>query len=371
MSSGTGDRPGGGSQPTRVRVLSLYPEGIVPCARFRYEQFVGPLAERGIVLDIDPFFSPRGYRAAVRGGTVARLAAGLGGLARRIRLLLLGPRASIVWVHRQATPLPSRLVEWAMKHLWRARVVYEFDDAVWLPQEERHRLGHWLLNGGKIPRIVADADAVIAGNGYLADYARAGAADVTVIPTVVNTGCTFNTVRSHGPGTVTIGWTGSSSTFGCLEAIAPVLREIEAERDVRFLFIGDVFRPLGLARAEEVRWSVATEVSALARCDIGLMPLPDNAWTRGKCGFKIVQYMALGIVPVASAVGANLDIIDDGADGFLCRSDADWKRTLLAAIDDPELRARIGRAARAKAERQYSVASQVDRLCSVLTGEDA
>jgi glycosyltransferase involved in cell wall biosynthesis len=209
---------------------------------------------------------------------------------------------------------------------------------------------------------------VIAGNAFLAEYARAYRRDVTVIPTVVDTARRFNLVREHGPGPVTLVWTGSASTTGYLQALAPVLRAVQARRDVRFLFISDVFPPMGLERVEEVPWSEATEVTALARGDIGLMPLPDDEWARGKCGFKIIQYMALGLVPVASAVGANRDIIEDGIDGFLCRDEADWTRALLAAIDDVDLRRRIGRTARAKAEARYSLARQVDRLAAVLTG---
>jgi glycosyltransferase involved in cell wall biosynthesis len=357
-----------GRQMIRVRVLSIYPPGTAPGARFRYEQFVEPLARRGIEVEISSFFGSNGYRAYRDGRRVAFFLAMLGGVLRCIGLVVRGPHAEIVWVHRQAMPIASRLVEWSMKHVWRRRVVFDFDDAVWRPQSDHHRLVHRLSAGGKIPRIIADADAVIAGNAFLAEYARAYRRDVTVIPTVVDTARRFNLVREHGPGPVTLVWTGSASTTGYLQALAPVLRAVQARRDVRFLFISDVFPPMGLERVEEVPWSEATEVTALARGDIGLMPLPDDEWARGKCGFKIIQYMALGLVPVASAVGANRDIIEDGIDGFLCRDEADWTRALLAAIDDVDLRRRIGRTARAKAEARYSLARQVDRLTAVLTG---
>lgn len=354
---------------TRVRALGLYPTGTAPGARFRIEQFVAPLAGQGITVDIDPFFDQSGYRAFRSGRPAARLVAILSGLLRRLVLIVRGPRADTVWVYKQAMPVASRVVEWSMKHIWRARVVYEFDDAVWRPQFEHQRLTYRMKAGGKIARIVADADAVIAGNAFLADYARRGNANVTIIPTVVDAENRFNLTREHKEGPVTLAWTGSASTTGYLESMAPVLREVQRQRDVRFVFVSDAFPPMGLQQVEEVPWSEATEVSALARGDIGLMPLPDDEWTRGKCGFKIVQYMALGLVPVASAVGANLEIIEDGIDGFLCRDEAEWVRTLLAAIDDAELRRRIGAAARAKAVARYSVAGQVGRLGEVLTGK--
>ncbi len=353
---------------TRVRVLGLYPSGTAPGARFRCEQFVAPLGRRGISVEIDPFFSAAGYRAYRNGGRVARVLAVLTGLIRRLGLVTGGPRADTVWVYKQSIPVASRAVEWSMKHLWRRRVVYEFDDAVWRPQFNHQRLSYRLKAGGKIPRIIADADAVIAGNAFLADYARRYRGDVTIIPTTLDTAGRFNLRREHTDGPVTLAWTGSATTTVYLQALAPVLRAVQAVRDVRFLFISDIFPPMDLARVEEVPWSEDIEVSALARGDIGLMPLPDNEWTRGKCGFKIIQYMALGLVPVASAVGANVEIIEDGVDGFLCRDDAGWMRALLAAIDDVALRRRIGAAARAKAEARYSLEGQVDRLAAVLTG---
>lgn len=353
---------------TRVRALGIYPPGTAPGTRFRVEQFVAPLADRGISVEIDPFFSPAGYRAFRNGGPAARVLAVLAGLARRLVLMARGPRADTVWVYKQAMPLPCRAVEWSMKHIWRARVVYEFDDAVWRPPFERQRLAYRLKAGGKIARIVADADAVIAGNAYLAGYARSRNPNVTVIPTVVDTARRFNLPREHREGPVTLAWTGSATTTAYLQGLAPVLREVQRLRDVRFVFVSDSFPAMGLERVEEVEWSEATEVAALARGDIGLMPLPDDEWTRGKCGFKIIQYMALGLVPVASAVGANPEIIEDGIDGFLCRDEAGWVRALLAAIDDAALRRRIGAAARVKAEAGYSTASQTGRLAAVLTG---
>jgi len=354
---------------TRVRVLGLHPPGTAPGARFRYEQFIGDLAARGIRVEVDPFFGAAGYRAFRQGRRLAGALAVLAGFLRRLRLLARGPRAEVVWVYTEALPVASQAVEWAMKHLWRCRVVYDFDDAVWLPPTARRRLAHRLKRGGKIPRIMADADAVVAGNVHLAEYARRLNPAVTLIPTVVDTEHRYTLLRSHVPGPVTIAWTGSFSTIGYLESLAPVLRRVRAVREVRFLVISDRFPKLGLPEVEEVPWSEATEVGALARADIGVMPLPDNDWTRGKCGFKIVQYMALGLVPVASAVGANLDIIEDGVDGFLCRDETEWERALIAAIDDADLRRRIGAAAREKAVARYSVAAQVDRLVRVLVPE--
>lgn len=356
---------------TRVLIVSVYPPGRVPAARFRYEQYLPALAAMGIAAELCPFFTRAGYEAAHRGSLPARLATLGRGLAARIGLILRCPPCDVVLLHREALPLRWSFVEWALSRLHGKRIVYDFDDAIWLRPDGMGRLAFWLRTGGKFDRLVAMADHVVAGNAYLAARARRLNPAVTVIPTVVDTAARFATVREHRPGPVTIAWTGSSSTTAYLADFAPVLRAVKAERDVRFLFISDRFRPIDLPDKEEVTWSEAAEVAALARADIGIMPLPDDPWTRGKCGFKIIQYIALGLVPVASAVGANKDIVAHGKDGFLCRTETEWKQALLAAIDDVALRRRIGAAARAKAVAQYSVASQAGRLAAILAGRAA
>lgn len=350
----------------RCLVVALYPPGSAPSSRFRCEQFFAPLAERGVEMRLAPFFSEAGYAARRRGAFLGIAGALLAGAARRLRLLFGGPRADVVLVHREAAPVWSTVLEWALKRLHKVPVVYDFDDAIWLQQPGHGPVKHRLRSGAKLDRLVRLADVVIAGNAYLADHARALAADVRVIPTVVDTEARFATLHEHREGPVTIGWTGSASSVTYLRSLAPVLRDVAAIRDVRFLFISDQFARLGLEHVEEVPWSEATEVSALARVDIGLMPLSDDAWTRGKCGFKIIQYMALGIVPVASPVGANRAIVTDGVDGILCEGPEAWRAALVGLIDDPTRRAEIGARARQTAVARYSLASQLPALEAAL-----
>jgi len=353
--------PAPGAPGPRLLILALYPPGTAPSARFRYEQYLPWLAGAGFRTSVRPFYSAAGYRARAWRAPVAVLA----GLARRLGLILAPPGADVVLVCREAMPVASALVEWWFARVLARPLVYDIDDALWHRPAGRSRLAQRLRIGAKIERILRLADRVVAGNRYLAEKAARVGRPVAVIPTVVDTETRFAAVHRHQPGPVTIGWTGSRSTAGYLEAIAPMLAAVAERRQVRFLTISDRFPELGLA-TERVPWSETSEVEALARADIGLMPMPDDPWARGKCGFKIVQYMALGIVPVASAVGANREILSHGEDGFLCSGEAEWIATLIRLIDDPDLRARIGARARAAAVARYSLAAQAPRLIAVL-----
>lgn len=281
--------------------------------------------------------------------------------------MLRPPPADLVLVHREAMPGPSAAVEWWLKRVHGLPLALDFDDALWLRPAGVGRLVHALRIGGKFDHLLGLADMAIAGNAHLGVHARAHAGTVEVIPTVVDTERRFAALHLHRPGPLVIGWTGSRSTVGYLAALAPVLARVAAMRPVRLVVIADHFPDLGPGiEVERVPWSEETEVAALIGCDIGLMPLPDDPWTRGKCGFKIVQYMALGIVALASPVGANAAIVTDGVDGFLCATPEDWVARAILLADRPEMRAEMGRRARATAERRFSVAAQAPRLAAAL-----
>lgn len=238
------------------------------------------------------------------------------------------------------------------------RTVFDFDDAIYL-----NRFGR-----SKIRALIDLCDQVVVGNQTLAAFANAPA-KTTVIPTVIDiAGFTPQPPRpTRGPDVV-VGWTGLHSNYRQLavakEGIARALRRTGA----RFLIISDRPPPRELAalRAEFVTWKAATEVEDLARVDIGVMPLPDEPYARGKCAFKLLQYMALARPGVASPVGANTEVVTPGVDGYLAGDPDAWEESLVALIEDPELRARIGRAGRARVESAYSLPAVLPRYLQVL-----
>lgn len=238
------------------------------------------------------------------------------------------------------------------------RSVFDFDDAIFLG----------LGNDRKIRRIIERVDHVITGNQYLAEFA--GVPDkTTVIPTVVDTAkFSPQPTRNRRGREVVIGWTGLRGNYPQLMTALPALRRVLERTNAKLRLISNGTPPRELMElgGEYVVWNPTTEVADLAEIDIGLMPLPDTQFTRGKCAFKVIQYMALGRPAVASPVGVNREVVTDGVDGFLPQTTDEWEARLVDLIDSPDLRARVGEAASTRIEQAYSLASVVPRYLTVL-----
>ena len=216
--------------------------------------------------------------------------------------------------------------------------------------------------------IIRSADHVIAGNDYLASYAERYNRSVTTIPTCVDTDRFVP--RADGARTATppvIGWIGSPTTAIYIADLAPVLRRV-AETDAFVARISGAGAPIEMpgVRMENARWSLDDEVRLFNTCDIGVYPLTDDEWSRGKCGFKAIQFMACGVPVVASAVGVNREIIQDGVNGFLASGEAEWVDKIRRLLNDATLRRRMAEAGRRTVERSYSLHVHAPALASTL-----
>jgi glycosyltransferase involved in cell wall biosynthesis len=196
---------------------------------------------------------------------------------------------------------------------------------------------------------------VVVGNSYLADYSRKYSPQVTVIPTSIDTARYRPAEKKGLGGRTVVGWTGTSTSQTYLEMFAPVLQELVARRDVELRVISDR-EPLmpGVPHVWR-RWSADTETTDLGLLDIGIMPMPDDPWSRGKCSLKALQYMAMGIPAVCSDVGANREVIRHGENGFLAATSEEWFKYLGILIDYPAVRTRLGHEARKTVEERYSM----------------
>ena len=258
-------------------------------------------------------------------------------------------------VHRESFPVGPGWVEPLLRKLG-VPYAFDFDDAIYLPAaSEANRRLAWLKGAGKTKRVVAGASLVIAGNDHLAGWARGYARRVTVIPTTVDT--EHYQVRERPVAErVCVGWSGSPTTIVHLRLLEPVLRTLQREQGIRIRVIGDASYRIDGAAIESLDWRAASELRDLSAIDIGVMPMPDDEWSRGKCGLKALQYMALGIPAVISPVGVNREIADGGA-AILASTQDEWLAALRALIADAELRSRVGAAGRARVEERYSVAA--------------
>jgi glycosyltransferase involved in cell wall biosynthesis len=338
-------------------------------SRLRFEQFVPGLATRGIEVTISPLLDAAYLERRYAGGRtdVVSLARAYASRAAH----LLGRNAwDLVWLEKEAFPWLPDLVE---RRFPRDRVPYvvDFDDA-WFHRYDQHR--SWLVRhvlGGKLDGVMRRAAVVCAGNEYIADHARrTGASRVELVPTVVDA-TRYDVALPPRAGPFTVGWIGTPLTAGYLQGLAPVLREVAGARPLRLSAVGA--SPFQLDGVEVLTppWSEDGEAAMIAGFDVGVMPLPDSPWERGKCGYKLIQYMASGKPVVASPVGVNTTLVRDGENGFLANDPASWKQSLIALYDDAALRQTMGAAGRRLVAGSYDLPVQLPRLAEILRSAGA
>lgn len=345
----------------RLLVLPRYDEAGAS-SRVRMYQYLPAFRDAGIDVTVSPLFKGD-YVRALYSGRVA-WAAIAGGFVRRLRALLAAKAFDAVWIEKELLPwLPS-----VMERLrGDAAVVVDYDDAVFHRYDmHQSALVRGLLSR-RIDTIMRRADLVTAGNGYLAERAlAAGCCHVERLPTVVD--LNRYAVRTPGSerGVVVIGWIGSPATAQYLRPLVRVIEQLRASMPLRVIAVGAREEQVAGTPFEAVPWSEATEARQVAGFDIGIMPLPDEPWERGKCGYKLIQYMACGVPVVASPVGANMEIVTEGLQGALAETEDQWLTALSRLAADPELRARQGGEGRKRIEGWYSLQAQAPRVISML-----
>lgn len=342
-----------------------YPLGSAPSQRFRLEQWTPVLAEAGIRVDLKPFAHPGLMRVLHSPHRVARKALSLAlAFARRAFASVSVDGYDAVIVHRAAALVGPAVLERLVAR--RRPVIFDFDDAIFLTHTTAaNRPYGWLKFAGKTGTICRMSAHVVVGNAYLAAYARRYNSNVTIVPSSVDIDDYRPVDRARGD-RVVIGWMGSSTSQTHLEQFAPLLREIASRRPVEIRVVSDRRPELDGVNVDWRRWSAESEVSELRGFDIGIMPMPDDAWAEGKCAMKALLYMSVGVPVVCSAVGVNRQLIRHGANGFLATSTDDWVGALLALIDRPDVRASIGHAGRGTVESEYSRRTCGERFAAVI-----
>jgi glycosyltransferase involved in cell wall biosynthesis len=343
--------------------------------RYRVHQFLPYLEREGHTCTVWPFSTERLFHALrSKGKFGTKMLQTLYCTVRRLVRLANLSHFDLVVIHREAFPFLTPLLEkWVLfRH---PKVIFSFDDAVYAGHNDVSTLNHPILYrlkyGRGVDEVLRGSLHVIAGNRILADYARQFNPRVSVVPTVVD--CVqypSKPAGTDGSWPITVGWVGSRSTAPYLTAIEPALRSLgQANRGkVRFRFFGCPEYKLDVPDFESLPFRLETEVSDLHSIDIGIMPLPDTEWTRGKCAFKAIQYMASGIAAVASPVGITAEIIHDDFNGLLAESADDWFGALTRLVHDEDLRRRLAANARRTIEESYSLQVWGPRLASLLDG---
>ena len=350
-----------------LAALVPYALGTTPSQRFRIEQWTPFLRESDIEVRVLPFADRVLTDLMQRPGRFLRKAPlTVSAVLRQTVRASMGYLGDAVLVHRSAAILGPPVLE-RLVALRGRPLVFDFDDAIFLPHEtETNRHLAWLKCPAKTGTICRLSAHVVVGNAYLAEYARRFNPRVSIVPSSVDTDRYQPRPLDRTGGRVVVGWMGSSSSQTYLEMFADLLREVAALPNVEIRVVSNRRPDLPGIPVVWRPWSVATEVEDLASFDVGIMPMPDTEWALGKCALKALQYMAMGVSTVVSAVGANREVIEHGRNGLLASTQADWLTGIRALAESPELRARIGRAGRETVVTRYSMRSSAAAFAEVV-----
>ena len=344
-----------------------YPEQTAPSQRFRVEIFLPSLKEAGYSFKLLTFLDKNAwdilYKPANRLGKVWGT---IKGYFRRINHLFQSLNADFIFIHREAAPLGPPVFEWLLAKVFGKKIIYEYDDAIWIPGGESMTLRKkWLKATWKIKYIIKWSYKVAAGNEFLCNYARQFNSNVFLIPTFVDTEHGHFKQRNQQEGNrIVVGWTGTHTTLHNLEVIEGVIPELKKEIDFDFLIISNK-RPGFDFDFIYKEWELASEQDDLLKMHIGIMPLKQGPWFEGKCGFKLIQYLACGIPAIASPVGVNSIIVLHGQNGYVAQSPEEWKQYLKILISDSTLRTQMGKMGRAHIVNDYSLKRHKDKVISL------
>ena len=348
----------------KLTILSRYSR-LGASSRLRTMQYLPWLRQAGFEVELASFFDDAYLRALYSGNRDKR------GLLRfllgRLAQCRAARQADLVWVEKEALPW----FPWCLERLalpFGVPVVSDYDDAVFHRYDlHRNPLVRNLL-GAKIDQVMAHSALVTVGNSYLAARAwSAGARRVERVPTVVDAEVYQPSLVRRDQGKPRIGWIGTPQTWNKYGApMQPFLEKLARKHGAVFHLVGARLERGSEGVFEYIPWSESGEVEAVQEMDIGIMPLLDDPWERGKCGYKLIQYMACGLPVVASPVGVNTEIVTHGVNGFLASSEEEWWDALEALVREAKLRRSMGDAGRQRMVENYSIQAYGPRVARVL-----
>ncbi len=343
----------------RVLGLALYGE-MAASNRVRLGQYIDNLREEGISLQLQSLIDGPLLKSRLQNKQI-RLADVFICYIRRFYFLIKNRDFDLIILHCELFPF---LPGWIERLFLNRPYIYDFDDAFFLKYSTGKYAGFYKILSPKFPRVIAGATAVTAGNRFLADYARNHNQNVFLLPSVVDTKKLLPLNLSNRS-FFTIGWIGTPSTAGYLRQVVEPLRRLGSLMQVRFVVVGGKAPKIYGVDVRELEWKDGFEAEVISTFDVGIMPIPDDDWARGKCAYKLIQYMSCGVPVVASRVGANIEVVTEDC-GFLVDTPESWFDALLK-LTDPDMRASFGLSARARALSNFSLDKNFPKLLEVIT----
>jgi hypothetical protein len=352
----------------KIALLTKY-GGLAASTRQRFQQYSHYLELAGFEIELHPLLDDAYLEELYASGRRDR-AHLIARYFKRFRWLMSKPDIDVIWLHCELFPyLPGlfeRLARWPGKS-----IVFDYDDAIFHNYDLHPNPVIRSVLGSKLYTTISGAELAICGNAYLAEYARVHCPRIEIVPTVVNAEVYYPLkagAERSSDDCPRIGWIGTPSTWReYLLPMLPMLTEAAQAGGGQVAVMGADRQTIAQPLLETSIWSEAGEVPFLQAMDIGIMPLTDTPWARGKCGYKLIQYMACGLPVIVSPVGVNTEIVEHGVNGFLATTDADWREALVMLLRDPDLRIRMGAAGRRKVEEQYSLQVWGPRVADMLS----
>lgn len=344
----------------KIYFIAPYPHNSAPSQRFRFEQYFSFLEQGGYEVQLFPFLDEKSWKTLYSEGRVIQKISGvIYSFIKRFFLLFSLRNADFIFIHREASHLGPPIFEWLIAKVLRRKYIYDFDDAIWLPNySESNAKFHRLKAYWKVNYCMKWAYQISAGNQFLADYARKFNKNIVLIPTTIDTENYHIGPSEYYPQKIVVGWTGSHTTMHYLNTLVPVFEELNTTFEYTIRIISNERPSFDLPNLEFVKWRKETEIEDLKSFSIGIMPLVKDQWSEGKCGFKGLQYMSLGIPTIMSPVGVNTEIINPGINGILATSHEEWRQALEKLIKNAEARKHLGEKGKDTVLKRYSLLSQ-------------
>jgi glycosyltransferase involved in cell wall biosynthesis len=349
-----------------ILFITPYPYGHAPSQRFRFEQYLTILSQDYKIKQAS-FWTEESWLSLYKNTNFfIKIFNFISAFINRFLLLFNISKYDFIFIHRESTPIGPPLIEFLIAKVFKKKIIYDFDDAIWLHNvSEKNKPVKYLKANWKVKYICKWAYKVSCGNSFLADYAKKYNSAVYIIPTTID--LDYHELKSKKNKKITIGWTGTHSTMKHLELIVPVISKLEKQIDFSFLVISDKAPNFKLKSLEFIPWNKSTEIEDLNRIDIGIMPLYNSEWEKGKCGFKGLQYMALGIPTVMSSVGVNQEIVNQAKNGFLANNNNEWIDILTSLLESIRLREELGKAGKQTIEDRFSVKSNTNKYLALFS----
>lgn len=351
----------------KILIICPHPVGYAPGQRLKYEQYFDIFRENGYKITVSPFMSASFQKIVYKKGKIIqKIFWTLYGYCKRMYDLFRIRRFDIVYVFLWVTPFAPPIFE-KLTRLLAKKMIYDIDDLVFLnPPSSTNPLVHYLRSSRNHISLMKSADHVITCTPYLDNFVRKYNKNTTDISSTVDTDMYTPKIDYSGNGKLIIGWSGSHSTSKYLHLLDSVFQKLAQAHQFKLLVMGDKDFKIEGVEVEAMEWNKAYEIEVLKRFTIGVYPLPDEEWVLGKSGLKAIQYMALGIPTIATAIGANFRVIENKVSGFLVINEEEWLQKLVELIDNESLRKYIGENGRKRAESLFSIRSNSSKYLDVL-----